>query len=119
MVFGLSGSICAHYFLFLLPTRCPKKTPFNEVISFSLTGVFSGHPVHRFLVYSIDFREIFILFYIQEDLIVKRVDLFSGFGGAMGLWLGWSVMTLGHLLISREWLKGFFVIQMIFKNVHL
>ena len=36
----------------------------------------------------------------QEDYIIKAVDLLSGFGGAMGLWLGWSVMTLGDLFVT-------------------
>ena len=37
---------------------------------------------------------------LQEDYIVKQVDLLSGFGGAVGLWLGWSALTLGHFLVQ-------------------
>ena len=36
----------------------------------------------------------------QEDYIVKNVDLLSGFGGAMGLWLGWSVLSLGNSIVK-------------------
>ena len=44
---------------------------------------------------------IFIVIYpLQEDYIIKSVDLLSGFGGTMGLWLGWSVMSLGELIIQ-------------------
>ena len=43
----------------------------------------------------LDKREIF-----QEDYIIKQVDLLAGFGGAMGLWLGWSIMTLGELIVT-------------------
>ena len=28
-------------------TRCTQKMPISEVISFSLTGVFSGHPIYH------------------------------------------------------------------------
>ena len=27
-------------------------------------------------------------------------DLLSGFGGAMGLWLGWSALSLGYFIIQ-------------------
>ena len=37
---------------------------------------------------------------LQEDYIVKQVDLLSGFGGAVGLWLGWAALTLGHFLVQ-------------------
>ena len=37
---------------------------------------------------------------LQEDYIVKQVDLLSGFGGAVGLWLGWSALTLGHFIVQ-------------------
>ena len=40
------------------------------------------------------------LFSSQEDYIVKNVDLLSGFGGAMGLWLGWSVLSLGNSIVK-------------------
>ena len=44
---------------------------------------------------------IFIVIYpLQEDYIIKSVDLLSGFGGTMGLWLGWSVMSLGEFIIQ-------------------
>ena len=31
---------------------------------------------------------------------MKEVDLFSGIGGTLGLYLGWSVMTLGDLIVQ-------------------
>ena len=39
------------------------------------------------------------LFY-QEDYTIKEVDLVSGIGGAVGLYLGWSVMTFGNSLVD-------------------
>ena len=30
---------------------------------------------------------------------MKEVDLFSGIGGTLGLYLGWSVMTLGDIIV--------------------
>ena len=36
----------------------------------------------------------------QEAHLIQLVDLLSGFGGAAGLWLGWSVMTLLELLVT-------------------
>ena len=36
----------------------------------------------------------------QEDYIIKGVDLFSGFGGIFGLWLGWSAMSFGYFMIQ-------------------
>ena len=36
--------------------------------------------------------------YEIEEEIIKSVDLLSGIGGALGLWLGWSVMTLGEFV---------------------
>ena len=41
-----------------------------------------------------------IIYPLQEDYIIKSVDLLSGFGGTMGLWLGWSVMSLGEFIIQ-------------------
>ena len=40
------------------------------------------------------------LYNLKEDYIVKSVDLLSGFGGAIGLWLGWSAMTLGDIVLE-------------------
>ena len=37
---------------------------------------------------------------LQEDTLIKQVDLFSGIGGTLGLFLGWSVMTLGDLIVQ-------------------
>ena len=36
--------------------------------------------------------------FFQEDYIIQSVDLLSGLGGAMGLWLGWSVLSLGDYI---------------------
>ena len=36
--------------------------------------------------------------YLQEEYLMQSVDLISGLGGALGLWLGWSVMTLGDII---------------------
>ena len=38
--------------------------------------------------------------YDLEDYIIKPVDLVSGFGGALGLWLGWSALSIGYLFIQ-------------------
>ena len=40
------------------------------------------------------------LYNLKEDYIIKSVDLLSGFGGAIGLWLGWSAMTLGDIVLE-------------------
>ena len=32
--------------------------------------------------------------------MIAPVDLLSGFGGTIGLWLGWSILTLGHLALD-------------------
>ena len=42
----------------------------------------------------------FNLILSQEDYIVQSVDLLSGLGGAMGLWLGWSVLSLGNSIVK-------------------
>ena len=36
---------------------------------------------------------------IQEDYVVKSVDLISGIGGTLGLWLGLSFLSIGTFLI--------------------
>ena len=56
-------------------------------------GICKGY--YKIFFDHLDKREIF-----QEDYIIKQVDLMAGFGGAMGLWLGWSVMTLGELTVT-------------------
>ena len=38
--------------------------------------------------------------YETEEEIIKSVDLLSGIGGALGLWLGWSFLTLGEFVTS-------------------
>ena len=49
------------------------------------------------------------MFY-QEDYIIKGVDLVSGIGGAVGLYLGWSLMSFGMFLIDAiKSLKYLFV----------
>ena len=53
----------------------------------------------------------FKVFILKEDYIIKGVDLFSGFGGTIGLWLGWSAMTLGDIFL--EALKTLFKIRII------
>ena len=48
----------------------------------------------------------------QEDYIIQEVDLLSGFGGAMGLWLGGSVMTLGeHFVTLMKTFKACIIIE--------
>ena len=49
----------------------------------------------------------------QEDYIIKGVDLVSGIGGAVGLYLGWSVMTFGNSLIDvcYKYFKNFLQIK--------
>ena len=51
-------------------------------------------------VWFLNFNSILSFKFLQEDYIIHQVDLMSGFGGAMGLWLGWSVMTLGELIVT-------------------
>ena len=36
----------------------------------------------------------------QEDYVVKSVDLISGIGGTLGLWLGLSFLSLGTFCID-------------------
>ena len=51
-------------------------------------------------VWFLNINSILSFKFLQEDYIIHQVDLMSGFGGAMGLWLGWSVMTLGELIVT-------------------
>ena len=37
---------------------------------------------------------------MQEDYVIKTVDVFSGLGGALGLWLGFSVVSIGFCVIK-------------------
>ena len=41
----------------------------------------------------------FIIF--KEDYVVKPVDLISGIGGTLGLWLGLSLFSIGTFIIQR------------------
>ena len=43
---------------------------------------------------------------LQEDYVVKSVDLISGIGGTLGLWLGLSFFSIGTFGIDT--LKSFF-----------
>ena len=36
---------------------------------------------------------------MQEDYVVKSVDLLSGIGGTLGLWLGLSFLSIGTFVI--------------------
>ena len=36
----------------------------------------------------------------QEDYVVKSVDLISGIGGTLGLWLGLSLFSIGTFIIQ-------------------
>ena len=37
----------------------------------------------------------------KEDYVVKPVDLISGIGGTLGLWLGLSFFSIGTFIIQR------------------
>ena len=39
-------------------------------------------------------------FMFQEDYVVKSVDLISGIGGTLGLWLGLSLFSIGTFIIQ-------------------
>ena len=58
-------------------------------------GICKGKVKVRYFFDLFSERKIF-----QEDYIIKGVDLLAGLGGAMGLWLGWSIMTLGELIVT-------------------
>ena len=32
--------------------------------------------------------------------MIKIVDLLSGVGGTVGLWLGWSILSMGDIIID-------------------
>ena len=32
--------------------------------------------------------------------MIKIVDLLSGLGGTVGLWLGWSILSMGDIVID-------------------
>ena len=65
-----------------------------------------GQYVESFLLHGILYKKfnedttIYNLSIIQEDYIIQKIDLISGFGGVVGLWLGFSVMTLGEHFIN-------------------
>ena len=61
----------------------------------------------RFENVSENFYSFYYIYYVyymffkpQEAYIVQYVDLLSGLGGAMGLWLGWSVLSLGNSIVK-------------------
>ena len=74
-----------------------------------ITVQFSRSFISEVVSFAIKILQNFKVYNIQEDYIIKSVDLFSGFGGAIGLWLGWSAMTLGDILL--EALKTLFKIR--------
>ena len=42
----------------------------------------------------------------QEELVVfDQEDLVNGIGGALGLFLGWSILYIGNILISSILIK--------------
>ena len=46
----------------------------------------------------------------QEDYVVKTVDLISGIGGTLGLWLGLSLFSIGTFIIQS--IKSFCSLKM-------
>ena len=44
----------------------------------------------------------------KEEHISSPWDLISAIGGAIGLWLGWSVMFIGHTFV--DFLKNIFIV---------
>ena len=44
----------------------------------------------------------------KEEYISSPWDLISAIGGAIGLWLGWSVMFIGHTFV--DFLKNIFIV---------
>ena len=51
------------------------------------------------------------LHHFKEEHISSSWDLISAIGGAIGLWLGWSVMFIGHTFV--DFLKN---ISIVLKN---
>ena len=49
--------------------------------------------------------------HFKEEYISSSWDLISAIGGAIGLWLGWSVMFIGHTFV--DFLKN---ISIVLKN---
>ena len=49
--------------------------------------------------------------HFKEEYISSPWDLISAIGGAIGLWLGWSVMFIGHTFV--DFLKN---ISIVLKN---
>ena len=82
----------------------------NSRWSFPISRMFGwrGHNGHtdwkKFWIWNgrkiVQHHLVIVIYPLQEDYIIKSVDLLSGFGGTMGLWLGWSVMSLGEFIIQ-------------------
>ena len=71
--------------------------PGEGVINLQFSRLWKYKKVYSFYIISYFFL---IVESMQEDYIVHQVNLLSGFGGAMGLWLGWSILTLGELIVT-------------------
>ena len=89
----------------LLPYSEGKCDNDSGIIAVQFSRAFTSEVVS----FTIKILQNFKVYNIKEDYIIKSVDLFSGFGGAIGLWLGWSAMTLGDILL--EALKTLFKIR--------